>query len=244
MNIQSLDRFFKDFSIYKTRIVLNNSQKLERFFNELSFRYRIAKEVKEYTDRFLASDFNLIGIFSPDEVRISGILAEILNPKGKHGQKELFLKEFIETLKGLVSNSETLRGLENLTSAKVLTEYSTPYGRLDILIEFPNSVAIAIENKPWTGEQPEQLQRYANFLERTYNGKYLLVFLTGTKREATSIGKRLKNKLKEEGKFLETSYGELLKPWLLKCAKECEADKVRWFLKDFVSWIEENFKEV
>ncbi len=173
-------------------------------------------------------------------------MAELLNPKGKHGQKELFLKEFIKSLKGLVSNSETLIGLENLTSAKVSSEHSTPYGRIDILIEFPNRVAIAIENKPWAGEQSEQLQRYVRWLEETYTyeGRYLLVFLTGTKREATSISESLKNQLKEEGKFLETSYGELLKPWLLKCVKECESDKVRWFLKDFVSWIEENFKEV
>lgn len=241
---QKLLKFFNDFSNLRGSLIENYNQKLEKFFNELSFRYRIAKEVKEYTDRFLASDFNLVGIFSPDEVRISGILVELLNPKGKHGQRELFLKEFIETLKGLVSNSETLGGVENLTSAKISTEYSTPYGRIDILIEFPNSVAIAIENKPWAGEQSEQLQRYIKWLEKTYEGRYLLVFLTGTKRKATSIGKRLKNQLKEEGKFLEASYGELLKPWLLKCAKECESDKVRWFLKDFVSWIDENFKEV
>ena len=67
-------------------------------------------------------------------------MAELLNPKGKHGQGELFLQEFIETLKGLVSNSETLKGIEDLASAKVSSEYSTIYGRIDILIEFPNRV--------------------------------------------------------------------------------------------------------
>jgi len=40
-------------------------QRLERFFSDLSFRYRVSEEVKHYTDRFLASDFNLVGIFVP-----------------------------------------------------------------------------------------------------------------------------------------------------------------------------------
>jgi len=121
---QKLLKFFNDFSNLRKRLREDYNQKLASFFNEISFRYKIAKEVKEYTDRFLASDFNLVGIFYPDEVRISGILAEFFNPKGKHGQRELFLREFIETLKGLVSNSEILEGLKNLTSAKVLTEYA------------------------------------------------------------------------------------------------------------------------
>jgi len=241
---QKLFSFFNGFSNLRRSFIENYNQKVEKFFNELSFRYRVVREIKEYTDRFLASDFNLVEIFNPDEVRISRILAELLNPKGKHGQGKLFLKEFIETLKGLVSNSETLIGIEDLASAKVSTEYSSLYGRIDILIEFPNKVAIAIENKPWAGEQTEQLQRYTDFLEQTYKGRYLLIFLTGTERKATSIGESLKNQLKQEGKFLEATYEELLKPWLLKCAKECESDKVRWFLKDFIRWIEKNFKEV
>jgi len=30
---------------------------------DFSFRYGISKEIKEYTDGFLSSNFNLIGIF-------------------------------------------------------------------------------------------------------------------------------------------------------------------------------------
>lgn len=240
---QKLYSFFNDLSKVRKAYFLNYSENLEKIFNELSIRYRVLKEVKNYLNRFLASDFNLVGIFNPDEIRLSGILAQILNPQGKHGQGDLFLREFLKTLRGFIPNSQTLNVSGNLNSSTVSTEYSTNYGRLDILIELPNGGVIAIENKPWAGEQREQLQGYVNWLEKTFNGKYLLVFLSGQKTEATSIEKSLKRRLKEEGKFLEISYGELLKPWLLKCAKECESDKVRWFLRDFATWIEKTFKE-
>jgi len=58
------------------------------------------------------------------------------------------------------------------------------------------------------------------------------------------MDEQTKEKLKQEGKFLEVSYNNFLKPWLIKCYKECEAEKVRWFLKDFANWIENNFEEV
>ena len=240
----SLERFFDEFSTFKGRFLKGYTQRLERFFNDLFFRYRVAKEVKRYTDRFLASDFNLVGIFCPDETRISGILALLLNPRGEHGQGELFLEEFVNALKGLLLNPTPLEDLNDFSTAKVSTEVSTDCGRLDILVEFPNGFAIAIENKPWAGEQFQQLERYVKCLDKTYEGKYLLLFLSGSKREAVSLSGDLKQKLQREGKFLETSYGEFLKPWLLRCAKECESDKVRWFLRDFASWIEKIFGEV
>jgi len=240
----SLERFFNEFSTFRGRFLEGYTQRLERFFNDLSFRYRVAKEVKRYTDRFLASDFNLVGIFYPDETRISRILALLLDPNGEHGQGDLFLEEFVKTLKGLLKNPTPLEGLTDFSTAKVSTEVSTDYGRLDILVKFPNGFAIAIENKPWAGEQFQQLERYAEYLEKNYGGRYLLLFLSGSKREAVSLSGDLKQKLQREGKFLETSYGEFLKPWLLRCAKECESDKVRWFLRDFASWIEKNFGEV
>ena len=180
----SLERFFNEFSTFRGRFLEGYTQRLEWFFNDLSFRYRVAKEVKRYTDRFLASDFNLVGIFCPDETRISGILALLLDPKGEHGQGNLFLEEFVKTLKGFLLNPTPLEDLNDFSTAKVSTEVPTDYGRPDILVEFPNGFAIAIENKPWAGEQFQQLERYVKHLEENYDGRYLLLFLSGSKKEA------------------------------------------------------------
>ena len=71
---------------------------------------------------------------------------------------------------------------------------------------------------------------------------YLLIFLHGGWQEVKSIRKKEKERLKKKGRFLEVSYNNFLKPWLIRCYKECEAEKVRWFLKDFITWVEDNFK--
>ena len=71
---------------------------LEKFFGDLRFRYRIARISKEQTDRYLASDFNLVGITAPKEEDIPRYIALLLEPKGTHGQGDVFLRKFLEIL--------------------------------------------------------------------------------------------------------------------------------------------------
>lgn len=74
-------------------------QKLSRFFGDLLFRYRIAKSIKAQMDRYLASDFNFVSILTPKEETISRFIALLLEPNGVHGQGEVFLRKFVETLR-------------------------------------------------------------------------------------------------------------------------------------------------
>ncbi len=218
-------------------------RKLFSFFQPLVFKYRVAKEIKKQTDRYLASDFNLIELLRPDENRISDIIALLLNPKGEHGQGEIFLKEFIRQLENHIrKETENFKVLNNIdiSQASVERELMTYQGkRIDIAIKFRDFV-IGIENKLGAIEQERQLADYNNFLQHV-SRNYILIYLDGLGREAKSI--KNKDKLKQEGRFLEVSYLRFLKPWLIRCYKECEAEKFRWFLKDSVSWIENNFKE-
>jgi len=216
-------------------------KKLSKFFEPLIFKYRVAREVKKHTDRYLASDFNLVEVMGPDENKISNIIAKLLNPNGEHGQGDVFLRKFLEVLENFVK-PEWL-SFENLalSQVKIEREHSTNNNRkIDIFLKFPEGV-VAIENKLWAGEQEKQLEDYARYLEGM-GDKFLLIYLDGLGRKAESIKQNLKEELKEKKKFIELSYGEFLLTWLRECLKECEADKVRWFLRDFISWIEENFE--
>ncbi|MCW7077346.1 MAG: PD-(D/E)XK nuclease family protein [Candidatus Syntrophoarchaeum sp.] len=242
---KSLDRFFQGLRNFYSETQTTYERRLTNFFQPLIFRYRVAKEIKKQTDKYLASDFNLIELIKPDENRISDLVALLLNPKGEHGQGETFLKEFIEYLKGFLEKTENLKALGqiDISQVSVEKEFATYEGRrIDIFVKFPGFV-IGIENKPWAGERDRQLADYNEFLQNFGNENYILIYLDGWGREATSMDEQTKEKLKQEGKFLEVSYNNFLKPWLIKCYKECEAEKVRWFLKDFVNWIEDNFKE-
>lgn len=99
----------------------------------------------------------------------SAILSEFLNPKGTHGLRSQLLDCFIEILgDGLV-----VKGFDS-KHARVYTEYLTPEGRMDILIEDQlNQKAIIIENKIYANDQWKQLLRYNSYAEIKYQkGNY------------------------------------------------------------------------
>lgn len=123
--------------------------------------------------------FEMLGV-AHYEVTHSKIIAGFLNPQGSHGQGNLFLRLFLQTI-------ET-EGKINIdtTNAKVYTEYDTGDGRIDILIEDNIGHGIVIENKVYAGDQPEQLKRYNNFAKEKYGeGNYMIYYLTLYGHEAS-----------------------------------------------------------
>ena len=223
----------KNYDSYQNK----HKKSLKTFFYKANFEYKLYKKVKREVDKYLSTDFNLIGIFQPDENKISDLIVNLLEPKGKHGQEDKFLNLFLEHLKKIWKKGKDLY----IDSDKVEIEreaFTTSGRRIDILMEFINLV-IGIENKPWAGEKYEQLDDYFNFLKQK-NRDFLLIFLPGTKREPVSISEENK----KSGNFINISYNELLLPWLEDCYKNCESQKVRFFIKDSVEWLKENFKEL
>ena len=221
--------------------------KLDNFFNKAKIEYRAHKKIKREVDRYLSTDFNFIKILSPDENKITDLIKILLEPNGIHGQGTKFLELFVKTLSNNIGKNFNY----NLSTAKIIREKSTDLlekekqnRRIDLFIDLREFV-VAIENKPWAGEQEDQMGDYFKYLQRLMKKKnihdFLLIYLHGTGEKPTSIKKELVENNKD--KLLFTSYQKLLKPWLEECYKECESQKVRFFIKDFIDWIDENFKE-
>ena len=140
------------------------------------------------------------------ETTHSAILAEFLNPKGSHGQDDIYLKEFLSVVGdiGLSSAFDT-------SEASVTTEYSTSYGRLDILISNSKGQAIIIENKIYAGDQLEQLKRYDNFASQKYHaGNYAILYLTLWGDEASEQSG-------EGVRYKCISYKDTIQEWLKCC---------------------------
>lgn len=183
------------------RGLLMDTEQLSRFFNELSPRLDMAREVDDRLNSELAYRFNVLDYIRTSELGLSRVIADLLDPSATHGQKTLFLNTF---LRGLQCASEQ-RGRplditrdyghkwEVVGDTRVQVERTIPPGRrrLDISVEFKGSDGrlrcLAIENKPYAGDQKNQIRDYLDFMEKEYGRKdghqptnHLLIYLSRT----------------------------------------------------------------
>ncbi len=149
-----------------------NVAEYDRLLDEYHQRLEVYREVRRQTNREIARDFNIISVGkSVTETDFSGFFYDFLNPKGTHGQGDIFLRKFMEAV-----DYNALTG----SGVTVEREYGLEGRRIDVLIDFNRQAGIGIENKPWASDLDDQLKVYDVGLSRKYPGKYLLVYLTGS----------------------------------------------------------------
>ena len=212
-----------------------------RYFSDLQFRMDIYDKAKKEMDVYLANKFNVFDYINPNENKLSDIIADLLNPQGKHGQKDIFLKAFVN----LLSNDFPY----DLASCRVGRETSTAYiynnqRRMDITLKFADKFEIAIENKPTACEGKNQLQDYQKHLTKKCGEKFCLVYITGNGSSPNSINSGIKETMLADGRLVVFTYAKQMLEWLEVCYKECKAEKIRSFIKDFMQYIEGNFQDL
>ena len=228
-------------------------QGLERFFNELSPRLDAARTVECELDRRLARKFNAFDYLRPDEQQLSKLIANLLDPKGKHGQGAVFLRRFLDLL-----GTDGLDRIGDLRNSRVETECVIKnQRRLDIVVQLDNRRCVAIENKPWAGDQPDQIKDYLDWLRGHYD-KFLLLYLSrqGEPPSEDSVkpadlqgeaGKSLRimpyhHRAKDargDDDFERTGFG--LTDWLRECRAHCDVERLRWFLREAETYCEKEF---
>lgn len=179
--------------------------RINNLLNQISIIEKKNTEILDATgERF--NMFRICGVNHYENTH-SAILTEFLNPKGTHGLKSKLLECFIKTL----GENFTINGF-NCENARIYTEYSTPKGRIDILIkDEKRKKAIIIENKIYANDQLKQLERYDSYAKETYQkGNYQILYLTLDGKEATEQSG-------EGVSYLTISYEENIINWLEKC---------------------------
>ena len=155
--------------------------------------------------------FRTLNLESSEVQMHSAFLAEFLNPKGTHGQEDLYLRLFVEQFH--ISNFDTklaFADVEKYTGA--INADSTKGGRIDVLLTDGNGQHIIIENKIYAKDQRNQLVRYHDF-DKQAPLFYLNLF--GTEPTDWSTDGKL-----DETQYKIISYHTDIKKWLEKCKKE------------------------
>ena len=116
-----------------------------------------------------------------DEVGLSRILADLLDPSAAHGQGTVFLLSLLNRVRHKLPGERvpTLQpGLVDTLCERTIDDG----GRLDISIEIRGGTSgplcIVIENKPYSADGKNQVDAYLRFLRSRYPGRHLLIYLS------------------------------------------------------------------
>jgi len=184
----------------------------------------------------LAAEFNAMGRCGPDELRLSQILKELLSPIGSHAQGAIFLKLFLKCFD--LDNFLPIPNNVNVSTEKMTDRLANTMRKMDIHLDFVPA-AIAIENKPWAGDQENQCKDYLEQLKRSHPALNCLIYLSGSGEPPStdSICGTKREQAEKDGRFKIIGYPQLI-DWLKDCRRECQADRVSFFLNEFIDYIQ------
>ena len=212
---------------------------LEQFFTTVDHLVDIAEKQQRRLDKRLATGFNVFRLIEPDENKLSDILANLLDPKGTHGQGDLFLRLFFKKLEfgaGAVSTENAVVQREALTHG-----ISKSLRRIDVMVKA--GVLLAIENKLDSLEQQDQIKDYLEHLRKDAGGRdSCLIYLTPNGRRPENLAPDLFEQCQNSKTLCCWSYQKELRTWLEACRQACEAQRICDFLEDFINYISSELK--
>ena len=189
--------------------------------------------------------FNDLGFMS-DEVHLhSMFLANLLNPKGSHGQRGKFLEAFLKMLqKTFPAISVDSLELDTVITSVEVEKYigrqtDSEGGRIDIYLT-DGKHSIIIENKIYAVDQHHQMLRYWNYgMSQKVNDtekSFVLIYLTldGCSPSKDSLGEDLK-----ENDIVCLSYKSYIRGWLDRCVElSSRTPLVRETINQYISTID------
>ena len=187
---------------------------MEEFLCEFNKLLAKNNEIKEY-ERAQGNSFNIFNILgmTSNEVKLhSALIVELLDPKGSHGMKDLFLKAFIEAL-GISDFNLNTKSASVEKEKNIGRKTQTTGGILDIMIADAHKVII-IENKIYASDQDNQLLRYKNFAKNFEDYKLYYLTLHCDIAKDTSLG-LYSSMCHEDYKCI--SYEKHILEWIDKC---------------------------
>ena len=231
----------------------------ERFFAELVPRLDSARVLERELDRKLAHRFNVLDYLRDDELGLSRIIADLLNPEKSHGQGTLFLQTLLS-----LERLKNTQHWPNLDRSQIFVDVErviTANRRIDISVHIigtdEETYCLAIENKPYASDQENQIKDYLEYLRKEYCERFLLIYTSPTGegplewsihkteldewKDRFAIMSYHRGQEEQADKFKTFRIPHSLADWLRECRKNCEADRLRWFLRDAETFCQQTF---
>lgn len=226
-----------------------NPQRVAGFFLDLSWRFQAAQALEREIDRHLARRFNVFRYLRKDEIGLSRMIADLLDPTAEHGQGTSFLEALLATLPQ-TRRSVNACGATPSNPIRVQRErLTTTGGRIDITVDIPDgdgSFCLAFENKPYAADLAGQMRAYLKYLTAQYGSRFLLVYLPPTSGDGPSEASLSKeDRARWQGHYAVMPYAgeDSLADWLANCRSRCDAERMRWFLREAESYFRSRFGE-
>ena len=216
-------------------------------------------------DRLTGRKFSAFDLVRTQELDLSRIFGGLLDPSGDHSQGDLFLSLLLEELNSAPGGArdrlrffqppggtDTRVHLEYQTGEVVMSDGKPKQGSVDLVLQFEGNRWIGIENKPWAVDQREQVNRYLSFLDEQASGRQqggdeaqvILLYWSGDGSAPNQEGLSDGQKLRCLTVPYRTRFGvPSVEGWLKRCRAECEADRVRLFLRDLLDYVRHNFAD-
>ena len=234
-------------------------ERMDRLFRTLGARLAAARQIDRELDRVLANRFNPLDYLRTDELGLSRILGDLLDPHAAHGQGSAFLLRFLEKL-GPHLPGGSLLAFERASVDTVCERSIGCAGRLDVSIEIKDGeqepVCIAIENKPYAADGDGQVDAYLRFLKMQVPGAFSADLSVPAWRSAfhreparTREHARFGHTLllpagvrhRQSGMKRRCSSPFALTDWLRECGLSCTVDRLRSFLRDTENFCHKTF---
>lgn len=222
-------------------------RKRERMMAELTPRLRAARRVERELDRFLARRFNAFKYLRTDELGLSRILADMLDPGSEHGQEDVFLQKLLQMLPQEHVLPRKFAPAGDLP-IKVETERHTIEDRrIDICVDIPTGdgmYCLAFENKPYAEDLRCQVLHYLKFLNARFEGRFLLVYVPPEDRMPDEISFPATEHETWSEHFCVMPYageGLSLENWVAECRRSCDIERLNWFLRQLEDFCRERF---
>jgi PD-(D/E)XK nuclease superfamily len=185
-----------------------------------------------------AANFNIfwvLGVHRREVQTHSAFLAELLDPKGAHGQGFVFLERLLQYCRRFPDFPQVTHSMLENAKWEITTEKTADGCRLDIVVECREEprFLMVIENKVGASEQPDQIKRYGQWITEKQEcppERCALLYVTPHGDRSATAG---------DTKYFRISYHRDIVAWLRSAAGKDSPYLLRKLIEQYIDVIGE-----